>query len=462
MFGFLVLAVTVASTTFRGGVPPVLASSFGGTTMSGSGSGIAGPGADSQEDLTVYNCKFISCTSTGGNEKSAVWCKSHGKVNVTLCYFEKCNGGNGFGTAIYSESPTFCFDYCEVFDCTAKATIVHFRNTNTNTAFDQPITLTGNVFRSCQAGDSGSGLFVYFPTNIAFVDCTFSDCTCNGNKAAVSLTAPSESESYFSFQQCNFTEITSGSGTQNGGAIYLSGTSAQLELQDVWFESCAATDGAAIYVDPRVIGNATIDNVTVIACEGTKDGSYSMVFSSMAENVEFRNLHLKSMPNGNGRLKIQFSESLNNVVLWNCSFDDFLTQDIFDWGVPEGKYLQFDFNLTDCRFLKLVVSKSGSGPSFFIRYDESKLQLKNFAMCRCEFESVTVKGSLIDTPREYSKNTCTVSEVTFKDTITSKFEQAWANTTYPLLGLSGFLTISITHVHFSDIHGTDNGFLHVH
>ena len=179
------------------------------TTSEGSGNGIYHGGST---DLTVCNCKFIECTSKEGeSEYGAIYFRStNGQINLTLCYFEKCNGADGWATAVDSQARKFCFDYCEVVDCksatpeTPLTSIVHFQGSG----WTESIILTGNVFRSCQASNSGSGLVIENHIDLTLIDCVFSDCECSGNAAVFFRSY--EQGSSFSFQQCSFKGITKG------------------------------------------------------------------------------------------------------------------------------------------------------------------------------------------------------------------------------------------------------------
>lgn len=293
--------------------------------------------------LTCRNVIFENLQAPDNGRGGAIYYGSDQwkcKVSLNNCTFRNCRCGpkaeTPEGAAVFVASPVaFEFNYCNVLECHDNAaSIISFQGSTTSTTkeISGQITMYGNVFKDIKLNTGGSGMVVWAPTDISYVQCEFVSCVSSGTSqyggSCIRLRPIVWSNTRCNFEECNFSVATSSSG--NGGAIRIyyqdtsTTTTQYVSLTGCTFEQCGTEGehggGLCINADTSPQVQVVITNTTMESCYARQGGSISVV-TAVAGRFEVANCSFTDgkASGGNGGF-LMISSCTGQVILQDTTF----------------------------------------------------------------------------------------------------------------------------------------------
>jgi predicted outer membrane repeat protein len=231
-------------------------------------SGSTGGAINSGGTLTVNDCEFSNCNSSGPNSGGAITAAFG--LTLNRCSFMHCNG-NGAG-AVYTNGPSFAMTQCLVDDCLS---LTDAGGINVSGFF---LGIAGRIdsctFSNNIATGSGGAASVF--AGVPFTNCSFLNNIAFSNGGAIN------GGQMASFTNCTFSNNTA---DLNGGAIYI-------PFMTAFLNNCTLTqnradmnadgngDGGGIYAPPGA--SASLQNSVVAGnIVGTPSGTAPDIFGSV-------------------------------------------------------------------------------------------------------------------------------------------------------------------------------------
>lgn len=293
----------------------------------------------SSETLSCRNVTFENLRAPGAQSAGAIRYTSwynFGNVLINNCTFRNCQSGPEASApnaaAVFVQSPgTHQFNDCNVLDFSDNADSIILFQASTAPLLALPkMTMSGNVFKDIELVNGGSGMVVWSPDGISYVQCEFVSCVSNGvGGSCVRLRPNPAQEMTISFEECNFSIATSENG--NGGAIriwYQQNTQNQPQIVSITgctFEQCGtkAGYGGSLCVDAEgtpSLKDVIITNTTVFSSYAEQGGSIS-VLAAITGKFEVVNCSFTDgkASNGNGGF-LRIKSCTGQVILQDTTF----------------------------------------------------------------------------------------------------------------------------------------------